>query len=301
MRLIRILIPVLISGLLATSCSFARLGLDALPYYANWQLDSYLSLDSDQKAFAEQSIDELLAWHQRTQLPKYASFLREVDARILKSHETTDGQQAQAPLRGVDFDGWRDRVEAAWQPVIEQVAGPMAELLGGLKPEQVSRLRSKMEQANKDFRKKYRLDSPEGTRKARGDRAVERTEFLLGDLSRQDARTLREEVAALPQDEQVLYAEREARQRGLLSLIERLQTEKPAQADAERWTRDYLGAMFQSSDPQRRAVFDRNRLATDELMAEVVVRATPEQVRHLSRLLKDFAQDFDRRAAKKAG
>ena len=298
MRIIRILLPVLFASLLATSCSLARLGLDALPYYANWQLDSYLSLDSEQKAFAEQSVNEFLSWQQRTQLPQYASFLREVDARILKSHESTDGQQPDGSLHGGDFDGWRDRIEAAWPPLVEQLVGPATKLLSGLKPAQIERLRTKMDDANRDMRKKYRLDSPDGTLKARGDRAVERARFLLGDLSRQETKTLRDEVAALPTDEQALFAEREARQRGLLELIARLQKAKPAQAEGERWTRDYLLSLFTPTDPQRRQAFARNRHAADELMADVMGRATPDQRRHLSRVLREFAQDFDRRAGK---
>ena len=298
MRVIRFLLPVLFVGLLATSCSLSRLGLDALPYYANWQLDSYLSLDSEQKAFAEQSIDEFMSWHRRTQLPQYASFLREVDARILKSHDSTDGKPPDGSLHGGDFDGWRDRIEAAWPPLVDRLAGPATELLSGLRPEQIERLRTRMDEANRDMRKKYRLDTPDGTLKARGDRAVERTRFLLGDLSRQETRTLREEVAALPTDEHALYAEREARQRDLMALIERLQTVKPDRAEGERWTRQYLLTLIVPSDPQRRSALVRNRHAADELMAEVMGRATPDQVRHLSRILRDFAQDFDRRAAK---
>jgi hypothetical protein len=53
---------------MASGCSMARLGYDNLPTLAAWRADTYLSLNTEQKALATRRFESLHAWHRRTQL-----------------------------------------------------------------------------------------------------------------------------------------------------------------------------------------------------------------------------------------
>lgn len=290
---VRVVLPLSMVTLLAGGCSLARFGYDAFPWWAMWQLDGYFDLDDGQRVLARQTIDDLRAWHQRSELPQYARLLKQVDERIQKA----DGGQDDA-LRPVEFRAWRETLVSSWAPLVDRLSGPTAQLLGSLRPAQVEHLKAKLDEDNRDMVRKYKLDSPKGMAQARADRMIERAEFFLGRLTSDQKRELREMAADLPADENLWLAERQTRQQGLLALIERLRAEKPAPAVGAAWTRDYLMSVTSFQDPQRRERLERAQRASDELTVRVVNEASEAQRRNLSKKLREFAVDFERRAGK---
>ncbi|MFT3801648.1 MAG: DUF6279 family lipoprotein [Burkholderiaceae bacterium] len=323
-RVLRWLLCLSVVSLLAAGCSLARFGYDAFPYWAMWQLDRHLDLDDEQRVLARNAIDDLRAWHERAELPQYARFLKQVDARLRGVGGGADGADgppghgavqgaldgsgagtdASVPagdrdaIRPVEFDTWRRTAMARWAPLADQVAGPVTTLLASLKPAQIERLKDRFADDNREMIKKYGLDSPNKVVQARADRIIERAEFFLGRLSAEQKRALREQAAGLPSSEALWLDEREDRQQALLALIARLQAEKPPATVGRDWTRDYLMSVISLDNPRRRQKLEHARQASDEMMVRVVNEASDVQRRHLSKRLNEFATDFERRAGK---
>src|SRR3990167_7853221 len=67
----------LIAGLvLLTSCSRLELGYRNLDLLIPWSMDNYVSLTGEQKAWLKPRLTQHIAWHCKSQLPRYADWLQ---------------------------------------------------------------------------------------------------------------------------------------------------------------------------------------------------------------------------------
>lgn len=262
---------------LAGGCSMTSFGYGVIPTWAMWQLDSWLDLDDDQRALARARVDQLHVWHRTQQLPQYAAFFRAVDDKVRSGMDVDDMAR------------WRRQVVAAWQPFAREAAPAVADLLMSLKPEQIARLRTKMVDANRKWVREH-TGSDEKVLAARHKRYAERAEFFFGDLTREQLHALRGDVAALPPNDGVMLAERQARQQRLLALIERLHQERPAPETARKWSEAYLLTLWESPDRGRQAAIEQASRASDALSVGVWSRTSEAQRRHLSGKLREFAE-----------
>lgn len=262
---------------LAGGCSMTSFGYGVIPTWAMWQLDSWLDLDDDQRALARARVDQLHVWHRTRQLPQYAAFFRAVDDKVRSGMDVDDVAR------------WRRQVVAAWQPFAREAAPAAADLLMSLKPEQIARLRTKMVDANRKWAREH-SGSEEKVLAARHKRYAERAEFFFGDLTREQLHALHGDVTALPPNDGVMLAERQARQQRLLALIERLHQERPAPEVARKWSEAYLLTLWESPDRGRQAAIEQASRASDALSVSVWSRTSEAQRRHLSGKLREFAE-----------
>ena len=281
MQVLRLWAPLVATAIATTGCSMARLGYDALPTWTHWQVERYLDLDEAQREIVGQHVDRLHQWHRRSQLPRYGAFLREVD----------DGLRT--PVESAQLAAWRDRVGVAWEELAEHLAPAVAELGLTLREEQLRRLRERFAESNEKLRGQWLPEDGRSREEARTERLLRRAEFFLGRLSTAQKREIGTLAAALPATEEAWLAEREARQRGLLRLLEQLRREQPTRAEARRMSRDYLLGMWKSHEIRRGQRIERSIGAGDEFALQVLAMATPKQREHLSKVLTGFAEDFE--------
>jgi hypothetical protein len=109
---------------------------------------------------------------------------------------------------------------------------------------------------------------------------------------------VRTSLASRPAADDWWIGERERRQKGLIVLLRRIQSERPDVDAAARWIRAYFAQIALPAEPERRAALDAFRRGNAEMIAQLVNRATPEQRATLSRKLEGFAQDFVALASK---
>ena len=276
------LFALLLATVLALSgCSVTRFGYEVLPTWVNWQADRYLDLDDDQRDLLARRVDELHQWHQRTQLPVYAVFLREVDAQL------------EAGVDAADVARWRERGELAWEPLAERMAPGIAQLALTLKSRQIERLRERLEESTVEAREKLLPDGAAARERARMERVVKRAEFFLGRLGRAQIRELRPAVDALPAVEEAWIAEREARNQRIVALLNRIRRDRPSQAEATRLCREFLLSILRSGDPARRLRIEQGIIASDALSVRTLAQATPKQREHLTKLLRGTATDLE--------
>lgn len=286
MQVLRLWAPLVATAIATTGCSMARLGYDALPTWAHWQVERYFDLDEQQRDIVGRHLDELHRWHRRSQLPEYGAFLRAVDDRL------------RTPVDAEAFGPWRDRVGEAWEALAERLAPGVAELGLTLREEQIRRLRERFADANEKLRGEMLPAKGKTREEARAERLVKRAEFFLGRLTSAQAREISVLAAGLPPTEEAWLAEREARQRGFLRLLEQLRREQPPKAEARRLAREYLVGMWTPHEVRRGNRIERSIEAGDQFAAQVLEIATPKQRAHLSKLIAGFAADFEALSAR---
>lgn len=286
MQTLRFWAPLVATVIAISGCSTARMGYDALPLWAHWQVERHLDLDEEQRDIVGRHLDQVHSWHRRSQLPEYGEFLREVD----------DGLRT--PVDAERFGPWRARVGEAWEALAERLAPGVAELGLTLREEQVRRLRERLADSGEKLREELLPSAGRTREQARSERLVKRAEFFLGRLSSEQAREIAVLAAGLPPTEEAWLTEREARQRGFVRLLERLRREQPPRAEARRLAREYLVGMWTPHERRRGQRLARSVEAGDVFAMQVLQLATPRQRAHLSRLLIGFAEDFEALSAR---
>ena len=269
--------PFVTSCLMASGCSMARLGYDNLPTLATWRADTYLSLNTEQRALATRRIESLHAWHRRTQLDDYQAFLQEIQRRIAA------GDVDEAQIRA-----WRFAAFERWKPIAEQVAPAVAEVAGTLGPSQLSRMREEIGRDNDKMRREWMPPGRTERVEARTRRYIERAELFLGSLTAEQKQFARRFAAEAPDSEDIWYAQRVGRQQDLLALMERIRTERPDEATATRWMHEHLMRYAQLRDGPDRAGAESSLAAGDAMSAQMLARATPKQRQHLQRKLQEW-------------
>lgn len=95
---------------------------------AGWYLQSLVSLDSDQREELHDWLSETLAWHRRSELNRYADFLRELSAELVKPGTIAGYERTEERFRGFLDD------------LSEKTTPEAARLLLSLSPAQVDEL-----------------------------------------------------------------------------------------------------------------------------------------------------------------
>ena len=139
----------LIAGLvLLTSCSRLELGYRNLDLLIPWSMDNYVSLTGEQKAWLKPRLTQHIAWHCKSQLPRYADWLQRSATLVAQPDPEAARFQAQ-------FSEFRHAVD----DIVVQVTPDLTELLQGISAAQVQELEENLAKQNKEQREDY-LDVP---------------------------------------------------------------------------------------------------------------------------------------------
>lgn len=279
--LIRPLLLALVAALLLQACSAVRLGYGHADSLARWWIDQYVDLSPEQDALVQERLARFFAWHRKTQLPDYASLLRQ-------GRNFVDGQPttSDALLLG---DGIVRRVRT----LTEQALPDVADLLLTISPAQIERIAQRYAEKNTDYAKDARLAEAEGSqRAARYKRLRERAEYWFGDFSSAQEATLRQLIEGQSAGSQFWYEERLRRQRELLDLMRQVQRERPPRDRVIQLLRDYAARFDLPADPPRLAQAQALRRASAELAIAILALTTPAQRAHARQKLDDLIHDF---------
>ena len=283
-------LPLIMSCLLATSCSTVLFGYDAVPSLIKYQLNRYFDLTTEQQELAERHLDDIFVWHRQTQLKNYALFLNQVADKAVNS--------ANRAINPTEVASWRTTIEAAWTPVADRVAGPFTELMLSLKPAQIEHLKKRWAATNKDMREDYvkasAKSAPIARQKARADRVKKRAEFFLDDLTSDQDAMLTKRAREVPDSEEAWYGERLARQEAFLLLLDKIRTQKLNRSQAEPLMAAYLQTMWQPKDSARGKQIAESTRASDETTALVLESASAAQRAYMVSKIRGYASDFEK-------
>jgi hypothetical protein len=160
---------VVLAGLL--SGCVAGFVYNRLDWLVSWYAGGFVTLDDAQEQQLRNLVASTLAWHRRTQLPRYVQLLDDLD-------RDTDG-----PMSPELVQRRFGQMEAAMDDFLGQVTPQAAVLLRSLRPEQIRDLFENIEDDNEDFRKEYSGKSSEARLQRRGRAAVRALQRFTGTLN----------------------------------------------------------------------------------------------------------------------
>lgn len=114
-----------------------------LDWIIAWQLDDYLALTNTQQIVFDQQLEQILTWHQKTQLTLYCDWL--IDGQKLLQH----------PLVLDDLSLWLDQSSQFWQQLMTQLTPASAQVLVLLSDKQVAVMMQKLHAKLADDRDDY--------------------------------------------------------------------------------------------------------------------------------------------------
>ena len=273
----------LLAGLLALAgCSSLRLVYNHGDTVLYWWLDAYVDFNADQKVSVKKDIDKLFSWHRKAQLHDYAQVLQNAQRQL-------QGNPGPADLMA-DYKDIKSRT----QLLLFKAEPELAELALSLRPEQIAKLEKKFNANNEEFRKKNMKGDRERQQKFRFQKSMEQFELWFGNFSREQEEQIRKASDARPLDNEIWLDERMRRQRNILTLLQRIQRDKPGKEAAMAQIHGLILDGFERLEhSERKAFFDASTEANIQLVLTVVRLATPAQKAHANKRMQGWIDDFN--------
>jgi len=280
----------IVAAVILPACSTGvRLGYEYADTLLLYTIDGYVGLMPEQEQLVKERSAALVTWHRSTQLRDYAELL-EASRRKLAG-----------PVSAADVLEFNQAVNVRLAALGERAAPDLAELALTLTPEQLGRLERKLASDNAKARRELVQVAGKETPDKHLKKYADRADFWFGSVSREQLELIRSALAQRSNNAVWWIEESERRQRELLSVLQRIQSERPGEAVAAAWLRDYFMQLQNPPDAERRRSMQQFRATNAQLVAELINAATPEQKAALSRRLAGFAEDFLALAVSRAG
>ncbi|AWF82457.1 hypothetical protein BTJ40_17430 [Microbulbifer sp. A4B17] len=269
----RLIVLFLVASLLS-SCSSIQFAYNNIDYWIRWKLRDYVDLNSQQEMEFQGALNSFFHWHRQTQLPKYADFLNQLADKVDK------GQLENPQLAPVEQEV-RHFISNASNNAFNLILPIVAQLT----PQQIDRLQHNLTKKQQKTLEKWQR-SPWKIQRRR-DRQIRReSRRWLGTLTEQQKQLIaawvkQVEYNPVLRNEQQLIWQNHAikllRQKpdGYLQQLRDL-LENPEQL----WSDEYRKTQEQRKNQAR------------ELGEQILSSTSPTQRRHLSRTLREYAQDF---------
>jgi len=278
------------AAVVLSACSTGvRLGYEYADTLLLYTIDGYVGLTPEQEQLVKERSAALVAWHRSTQLRDYAELLETTRRKLAESVSATDVLE------------FNRAVNVRLAGLGERAAPDLAQLALTLTPEQLARLERKLASDTSKARRELVQFAGEESLDERVKKYAERADFWFGSVSREQLELIRSAVAQRPNNAAWWIEERERRQLELLSVLQRIQRERPDEAVATAWLRDYFKQLQNPPDSERRRSMEQFRASNAQLVAELINAAAPDQRAALSRRLAGFADDFLALAVSRAG
>ena len=263
-------------------CSSLRLAYNNGDTVLYWWLNAYVDLDRDQKGWVREDIDKLFDWHRKTQLKDYVEILR-------KGQKQVQGNVTQAELLA-DYDEIKRRT----QSLLLKAAPDLADLARSLKPEQIAQMEKKFKSNNDDYRKKFLTGDQEKRQQLRYKKSMEQFELWFGSFSREQEAAIRKASDARPLDNEIWLDERTRRQRNVLNLVQKVQSEKLGKEATVALINTLIRDSFERLEhSERKPFFDAFENSTAQMVLTVIKIATPAQKEHAVKRMQGWIDDFN--------
>jgi hypothetical protein len=276
---VRVLAWLALASLLALAgCSAIQVGYNNADTLIHWRAGRYFDFEGDTKAEFERRVQRFLAWHRKTELPRYAVFANEMADRLARG------------VSQADLVWGYDSLQSHLRQSVRAGAGEIADLLDGLTPAQLERFQQRLEKENSDYAKEYGLrQAPEERRARRVKRNIERMEDWFGTLTDAQVERIAAYAKRAPLDDQLRDRDRRRLQRELLAMLRAKEARKRLAQWSVAW------------DQNREPAFEAQRSANLQeyygMLLDLDKTLTPEQRGRAVKRLRSFAADFSALAA----
>ena len=273
---------VIIAVLLLAACG-PRWTYTNLDWIIPWYVEDYIELDAHQDDELSVRLAYQLDWHCRTQLTRYAYFLRE-----LRRDLSVPGQ----PVRAERWADHFDRLKQYWIDLIDQIGPDVVAIVVTASDEQIDTLFANIEKTNLDLEREYVEPSVETRRRNRQKRMQKRIEYWTGSLRGPQKALVSQWSQGLAETAEDWLAHR---RRFQAALQRELEGRRPG-PDYERRFLDLFAAPEKLRDPSYQEKIDFNKRLTFSLLENISRSLTPKQRRHVVKRLEELADAFERLA-----
>jgi hypothetical protein len=259
-------------------CSFTRIGYQNLDWFINWKLRDYVSLDREQRRWLAAEVNQHLAWHCSSELPRY------------RVHLLALREQATSPsVEPSELQAFTPVVEQEAARTLERLVPTISGLISRLDDRQISAIERNLAKQNREMRARYLVPDLEEQNRQRSARTQERLETWLGRLTPAQKQRVDEWAIQLEGHTDIWLNNREHWQTELLSLLQ--QREQPW---LETGVRSLLLEPETNWSEAYRAQREQNSLLLATMLSDVLRMAEPRQRQHLERRATSLLEDLDK-------
>ncbi len=271
-----LLIPLLIISLLLGACSRVGLAYRNLDVIIPWNLNDYLDMNSEQKSWFNQRLQQHLSWHCTTQLPGYLDWL--------------DRLQLMVQNNQVSDLGLQERTREAKQAIAEtarQITPSAVELLQGLNDQQVKEMNSAFAKDLQEHQEQYLKPPLAQQIEQRSQRMSKRLNAWLGSLSPSQQQRVEQWSSSLGEQNQQWIANRAHWQAQFSAAVEQRQnSDFPQRIEQLLVHRESLWT------PDYRQAYAHTEQAARSLLVDLMAQSTPAQRQRLLKKIDGVRKDF---------
>lgn len=267
----------LISVLLLSSCSSTKMAYEFLDWVAMWKIDRMVDLTAEQRERAKAEVQTLHHWHRKTQLPRYADYLEDVQTRLVIGSIT--GEQLHAET---------DTVQLMLDDILEKALPPATALIAELSDDQVEGLLENIAEEREEYVEEYIEPGIEKRQEKNVEELKDHLKRFIGPMTAEQERWIAEWSEAL-----IPYAELSAKQQELWQ--EHLGKYLAVRRNQPLLTQGLRELMLYRSDnwnAELKQVVDENQALTYDMLARIFNSLTPKQITHLEKRLQSYIADF---------
>ncbi|MDT3419153.1 hypothetical protein QF008_000884 [Pseudomonas protegens] len=271
-----LLIPLLIISLLLGACSRVGLAYRNLDVIIPWNLNDYLDMNSEQKSWFNQRLQQHLSWHCTTQLPGYLDWL--------------DRLQLMVQNNQVSDQGLQERTREAKQAIAEtarQITPSAVELLQGLNDQQVKEMNSAFAKDLQEHQEQYLKPPLAQQIEQRSQRMKKRLNAWLGPLSPSQQQRVEQWSSSLGEQNQQWIANRAHWQAQFSAAVEQRQN-----SDFPQRIEQLLVHRESVWTPDYRQAYAHTEQAARSLLVDLMAQSTPAQRQRLLKKIDGVRKDF---------
>ena len=272
-------IAIFLIAVVLMSCG-PRLVYPHLDWLIPWYLSDYISLDSDQKSMLGDRLSKLLDWHCRTQLPAYATTLRELRQDLARH----SGQLNPAMLQA-----YSARLTVLWKELLQQIGPDITAILATATDAQIEEIFVNLEKQNQKFKKEYVDLPPDELVQNRAERMVKRAKYLISKLNAEQKQAVTDWSSQLTPIAEDWLQNRRVVQAEARRLMASRHTDPGFKAAMQEFIIN--PERMRSADYQRK--IDINTTVTINFLVKLDRLLTTEQRSYLLDRLDSLAADFD--------
>lgn len=222
-------------------------------WWLRWQIEDYVRWSPAQEPLFRARLDEQLRWHQRTQLPRYRSWLEQLRERM------------NGPLSVEQVGEQMEQLRDFWRDIMRQVEPDFARFLADLSDRQARDVIRRFREQHTDTIKEYARLSPEKFIEERARNMRKGIERVTGALDPQQRSRVHRWAGQISDNRAAWLASRER-------WIDTLEQALARRSDSVYFA-EQIHVLFiepeHSWDPEYRQRLDHNTELTRQLLADI--------------------------------
>lgn len=259
-----------------TACS-TKMAYNFLDWAIEWKVQRLVKLHGEQKVLTKKAIRYFHVWHRTTQLPQYADYLQQLQARL-------NGE----PISAKEIHAETDKIQLLVDQSIERVLPDAVEVLSMLSDKQTEELLGRVAEEREEYRDDYVDLSVEKRQKKYYKEFLKHAQDWLGPLSKDQKHHIKTWSQTLEPFEQLNLQQQKIWEEQLGEILAQRQ-------DKAALLNGLKSLVFHRTDdwqPELEKVLDRNQEITYSAIAALLNGINEKQREHLNRKFNDYMRIF---------